>query len=66
MSLENKTLIPTLFVVYYDNQYYYYTNEEYAKKQLFDLTMKFYNTEYTDEEETEEPYLEAFGKGFSC
>jgi len=59
---------PELFVVHDVKSVYYYTNQEYAKKQLFDVSMNYYNKEDNSEAEREEfeeeaPYLEAFKKG---
>jgi hypothetical protein len=58
---------PELFVVHDGKHVYYYTNQEYAKKQLFDVSMNYYNKEDNSEAEREEfeeeaPYLEAFKK----
>lgn len=70
VDLEKNKHIPELFIIYIKNRRYYYVNEEYAKKNLFDLTMKYYNTEDEDEYEDDDenkniigPYLDAFGKG---
>ena len=65
---KDEPMKPELFVVHDGKHVYYYINEEYAKKQLFDVSMNYYNKEYNSEAEREEfeeeaPYLEAFKKG---
>lgn len=58
-SIDTK-MIPTLFIVHTGKKSYYYTNEEFAKKNLFDVTMKYYAGNSDDDNP---PYFEAFGKG---
>ena len=66
---------PVLFVVHDRKYSFYYTNEECAKRQLFDVTVKHIGRAREgggDEEDEEDeegtgssdpPYLEVFGKG---
>jgi len=72
-EVDEKPPIPTaiLFIVHeQDGSRMYFTDESFAKKSLFDVSVKYFNTttddDYStneDDDDTQEPYLEAFAKG---